>query len=117
MPKEQISTRSIVIFYIVLAVLLAAGIFATVRNSYRIRSNLHQQRINALKVPFPRNEAEKRIAEELELSLDKMTAEQKQLLKTRVDEEMRNYRRKNAEELEKLRKKKFLFLWSYPAQE
>ena len=117
MPKEQISTRSIVLFYIVLVILLAAGIFATVRNSYRIHSNLHQQRINALKAPFPRNEAEKRIAEELHLPSGEMTPEQKQLLKTRVDEEMRNYQRKNAEELEKLRTKKFLFLWNYPVQE
>ena len=117
MPKEQISTRSIGIFYIVLVFLLVAGIFATIRNSYRIRSNLHQQRINELKAPFPAAEAEKKIAEELNLPADKRTPEQIRQLKSRVEEEKRNYQRKNAEELEKLRKKKFLFLWKYPGQE
>ena len=117
MPKEQISTRSIVLFYLILAFLLAAGVFAAVRNSYRIQSNFHRQKIRELKAPFPRSEAEKRIAEELDLSPGSMTPEQKDLLNSRVEEERRKDQRNKAEELEKLRKKKFLFLWNYPGEE
>lgn len=117
MPKEQISTRSIVLFYIILAFLLAAGIFAAVRNSHRLRSYSYQQKYQALKAPFPAEQAEKKIAEELKIDLKNMTPDQKGRLKARLDEEQELYRRKNAEELEKLRRKRFLFLWKYSGQE
>ena len=117
MPKEQISTRSIVLFYLVLGILLAAGIFAAIRNSYRIHLNLHRQQIRELKAPFPRQEAERRIAGKLKLSPDRMTPEQKKLLEEKLEEEMRTHREKTAAELKRLRNRKFLFLWSYPEED